>query len=691
MALEDRAFSNMPGNTGRFSSVVGDVKAVVTDVSNLMKSAVRDSATLVSNLSSAVGGYRGSKSSSGGSGPTVMNQPTPAQGEQGNGNGPVQVMNQPGSGGGGSWNNKFAGSNPWNNAMGSNTAAALALGATALPGTQTLVAQNLFATRNAFYGYGNGGIAQRYDQAQNLQSRAMGFGTATNTLDASRAMATGQSLGIGVGLKNYDSLMMGAAGMSNLTPGVGLEGSMGAYASLQRPQTVNLLRMSGIMTRDPLTGQLKSYTEIADQLWRKLTAEKSTAGSITKDDLAQAALPGNSLDILLNAVAGNDPILRQQLMASLYAKAGGAKNYSREEAVRTGASTKAVSSQANRTAKSFDTVAQTSRSGAAGYEAGNNFAAAVSQFSNAVDSLTGFMKAGTAGSGFMGTVGGMGNGIISKVLGFLGLNNIPGMAEGGDPKARNAYMVGERGPELFVPETNGTIIPNHKLNFAGFRHEGGPVHSHGKEDRLSDNQLNSILLNAGFSKDQLSTAVSVIRAESGGDPTRLNPNANTGDYSMGLFQINMIGDLGKRRNAQYLEKYGKYGYKGPESLYDPAINARIAYDISKGGNKWDAAWVNTSKKLGLTSGAKTTTDQGGQQFSGLSGSAATSTQSYADMVRAANPQAAQTAWGQGGGGSTHNYGGVTINIVADKDPKKTAAAISEVFSADQLARKAAQS
>lgn len=116
---------------------------------------------------------------------------------------------------------------------------------------------------------------------------------------------------------------------------------------------------------------------------------------------------------------------------------------------------------------------------------------------------------------------------------------------------------------------------------------------------LDDQTLRSTLTKAGFSGQGLENAMKIARAESGGRPKALNPNASTGDYSLGLFQINMIGDLGKRRNEQYLEKYGKYGYTGPDSLYDPDINARIAYDISKGGNKWSDAWVNSSKKLGI--------------------------------------------------------------------------------------------
>ena len=119
---------------------------------------------------------------------------------------------------------------------------------------------------------------------------------------------------------------------------------------------------------------------------------------------------------------------------------------------------------------------------------------------------------------------------------------------------------------------------------------------------LSNSELLNVLSNAGFTGSSLATAFKVARAESGGRPGALNPNAKTGDYSLGLFQVNMIGDLGKARNAKYLKEYAGIGYKGPESLYDPAVNARIAYDISKGGTKWTDAWVNTSKKLGISGG-----------------------------------------------------------------------------------------
>jgi hypothetical protein len=49
-------------------------------------------------------------------------------------------------------------------------------------------------------------------------------------------------------------------------------------------------------------------------------------------------------------------------------------------------------------------------------------------------------------------------GLFGKT-GFLGL----GFAGGGDPPVGQASMVGEQGPELFIPKTRGTIVPNHAL------------------------------------------------------------------------------------------------------------------------------------------------------------------------------------------------------------------------------------
>ena len=55
------------------------------------------------------------------------------------------------------------------------------------------------------------------------------------------------------------------------------------------------------------------------------------------------------------------------------------------------------------------------------------------------------------------------NTLLSKIPGFGGLPILGGKARGGPVKAGGSFVVGEKGPELFVPKRSGTIIPNDKL------------------------------------------------------------------------------------------------------------------------------------------------------------------------------------------------------------------------------------
>ena len=57
-------------------------------------------------------------------------------------------------------------------------------------------------------------------------------------------------------------------------------------------------------------------------------------------------------------------------------------------------------------------------------------------------------------------------GFVTKALGGIGLpvpTAVPGKAVGGYVGAQQPYMVGEKGPELFIPGGSGTIIPNKNL------------------------------------------------------------------------------------------------------------------------------------------------------------------------------------------------------------------------------------
>jgi len=46
---------------------------------------------------------------------------------------------------------------------------------------------------------------------------------------------------------------------------------------------------------------------------------------------------------------------------------------------------------------------------------------------------------------------------------FGGIGKLLGFADGGNPPVGVPSIVGERGPEIFVPNTAGTVIPNNKL------------------------------------------------------------------------------------------------------------------------------------------------------------------------------------------------------------------------------------
>ncbi len=52
---------------------------------------------------------------------------------------------------------------------------------------------------------------------------------------------------------------------------------------------------------------------------------------------------------------------------------------------------------------------------------------------------------------------------LLKSTNFGIFSNLPGFASGGRPPVGRPSIVGERGPELFVPGRSGTIVPNHEL------------------------------------------------------------------------------------------------------------------------------------------------------------------------------------------------------------------------------------
>ena len=55
--------------------------------------------------------------------------------------------------------------------------------------------------------------------------------------------------------------------------------------------------------------------------------------------------------------------------------------------------------------------------------------------------------------------------VLTPILSGLGsgISSILGFAEGGNPPINRPSLVGEKGPELFVPKTAGTVVPNNAL------------------------------------------------------------------------------------------------------------------------------------------------------------------------------------------------------------------------------------
>jgi len=108
--------------------------------------------------------------------------------------------------------------------------------------------------------------------------------------------------------------------------------------------------------------------------------------------------------------------------------------------------------------------------------------------------------------------------------------------------------------------------------------------------RYSQAQLAQFARQAGFPEQDVPTIVAIAMGESSGNPRAHNPDASTGDNSYGLMQINMLGQMGADRRAQF-------GLGSNEELFDPVKNfaaAKTIYD-SQGLGAW-GAYTNQSYK-----------------------------------------------------------------------------------------------
>lgn len=180
-----------------------------------------------------------------------------------------------------------------------------------------------------------------------------------------------------------------------------------------------------------------------------------------------------------------------------------------------------------------------------------------------------------------------------NIIGLMTGNGAKDLGGGNLAWKGGYYHVDQSGTLNKLPGPPGATGPGNSGNAASgspnrFAYQGGAGGS------LASTDIQSLLLSAGASPREAAflTAISG-REDPSGRVNALNNNPGTGDYSVGLFQVNYFKKLMAERTA----KYGS-----PEALMaDPTLQAKAALDIlrTSGPGAWS---TNTPAIQALLSG-----------------------------------------------------------------------------------------
>jgi len=603
----------------------------------------------------------------------------------GGGGGVNQVMSGPGGGN----SNRIA--------MGVATAGA-AIGA--MPNVPTSVMQDFLTQRSVFYGLGSTGGAVNSFQRQLAKQ-----GTALNSMDSTNAIIAAQNAGLG-GVSNFNKVMAGAAQASNLTPGIGITGATQAIAgTMNAPTTVNLARTIGINIRGA-DGSMMPFPQLVDKIWAFISQNSGGRG-MDKKSLQYSMQPGYGVYNMLSGLFNGDPTMIKMVSDALLAKATfsgqSLGTISKEQMVQAGIQSATIKAIGNQTAAQTNLLTTTASATAGGYAGAadigtgmNNLAAAMGGLTAALGGAKGF------GTGVMGLGGGAAGGLgkaglglaakslfknvlpkaLLEILPFLGL----ALAEGGDANAKVPYMVGEKGPELFVPKTDGVVVPNNMLGLN--RDKGGVTKSSG----ATPTEIFNFLTKNGISPSGATGVIGNLVAES-----NLNTNA-IGDSgtSYGIAQWhnsrwNSLNVFSKKlglnpSSVEAQQQFLLHEIKNNPSLYKGLTNKSVTEgnaaalfmrQFEKPLNQSDAAAANRAK-LGVQAihgkwNSTITTQSGDAPFTNAS--------SQGDPTAASRFAAAQAAAFGGGasGGGNINYGGFTINVNGITDPNKVASEVKKIL------------
>jgi hypothetical protein len=682
----------------------------------------------------------------GGSSNTVMAQPSFSNtGNNTTPGGPTPPSG--GGGGGGGGTAQPAGNQPRGNTVfqqpantaGTIAAAAVTAGGIAMPSVDEAFRMQLYTARGGLvlggaYGRAGGtynGVGQpisgsgasSYNDTRDLLNRMAKSGTVKDEFDPARSLQVMRQSGLyGGSSANAAQLAMGAAQMSNLTPGIGVEGAMQAQGAVQRGRSVNMLRAVGIRIRDD-QGNMKPLPQIIDELWMKLEREKRKNGGSgsTLRDVQISLQPGNALATMLDNLFGNDPYLRAQVEDGLLFKAqSGGMSMSDPRAAKKmeqlGFTTFAAKMQSQRTAQAAEFISQTAPAMADAKGRADQILSYISGFFTEVEKFTGLISVLGGTKGFFETLGGGGKGGLGGFFASLIPNPVASAitglfkADGGPVEEQRPYIVGERGPELFMPKTDGVIIPNDELKNYPFRHAGGAVKGKKGHIDLNDKSSNEdfakamlLHLNAPMTKDAIE-ALKIWQNFEGGhfqNSAKYNPLNTTYDKYSNK-SMNSVG-------VKIYDSWDDGLHATIETLTGAKAGARGYSDIVKalqgGANKEEilAAINNSAWVTGKTgqNPYKFSKNQSASDFSGFSGmepkdggllSGSTSNSSLAKLVENfwdSSKKMQQQAAAQGAQ-TTNNYsmGGVSIKVDGGSGAIGIAEALKKILSDKDLFKQA---
>lgn len=637
--------------------------------------------------------------------------------------GNVVAYTPPVSGGtGGGGGGGFSGGNNLTDWIKENPAAGSLFAASAVSGMLTSPAEaveaQLLMQRAAFFNstgargraaapvtqaslYGMGSVD--YDRMRRLQENMAKTGTVTDSMDAMRALVAAQSYGItgpNVAGGAMGGVAMGVAQTSNLLPGIGAEGTMRAFGQMQQARNVNMLRGIGIRLRDE-QGNLKPPDQIIDDLWNKICRDYSQAyGSGKKPSEREVLIglqPGNSMDSMLDMYFGNDPMAKQLVANGLLfkAKSGGAA-ITKENLTQFGATTAATNAFSARQATAAEGLGQVANAGAFGFEKAAQVLTKLGAFMNMIDRVTGVLQIATGANAFATTLLGAGDGFMQKILSLL-LGIKGAKAEGGDVGQQNMYLVGEKGPELFVPKVDGTIIPNHdlsKYNFKGGRADGGEVFA---KDVLKG-------IGAPVTASNIQAMLNWEQGEN--TKARHNPLATTKTGYKGATPFNTFGDKGQYHVWNYTSH--EQGVKATVDTLKLGHYKEIVSLLKEGDVPWEkirasiknSPW-GTFKGSGGSGGSSGSVDaESVAKLFGIDPSSIDAKTLAQVNKLLTDPKYSKEvsslkdfisgSWGSAGGtgglagltgaglSNVYNYGGVAINILGG-NPKEIKRILTEVM------------